>query len=222
MQALCKKALALDPDYPQACREWGSLLLEDGKGEVAGAYLEKAWSEGEEDVPAGILYALHLIASKRESEAIQLLQDLAGKEMSPRERTSILFNLGRCYRRLRNTTEAVGHLRRALEVDPGYVQIFKELFSIYMESEDLRAALECSEKITMIQPGNVEAMNDMGVLLFTLGRKEEAFEVLKTAVALNGSFRDALENLQQVAESLGFRTDLEPARNLLSGGNERG
>ncbi len=222
VRALCREALDMDPDYPEACREWGSLLLEDGKLEPAGRYLEKAWREGEADVPAGILYALYHIAGKRETEAIELLQGLGEEEMSPRERTSILFNIGRCHRRLGDISQAVMYFERALEVDPNYVRILKELFSIHMGSGDLRAALDCSEKITKIQPGNAEAMNDMGVLLFNLGRGEEAFEFLKRAVALDDNFPDALENLRQVAEAIG--TELDPAleRNAERRGNERG
>ncbi len=222
VRALYEKAVDMDPDYTDACREWGSLLLEDGKLEPAGAFLEKAWSDSEGDVPAGILYALYHIACKRDQEAIGLLQRLAEKEMSSRERTSVLFNLGRCHRKLGDKPQAVRCFETALEVDPNYDRILKELFSIHMESQDLLAALDCSEKITKIQPDNAEAFNDTGVLLFTLGRREESLEFLKRAVALDANFPDALENLRQVSESLGMKIASGLVQNGHSRANERG
>lgn len=216
---MIRKALEIDPGYPDANREMGALLLQMGEVDDAGGYLETAWLNDKDNAATGLIYALYKITGKREDEALLILQELADKDEGARTLASIYFNMGRCYRRLGNNDEAVRHFRQALQIDRNYVQALKEMFAVYMDRNDYVAALTCTEKIVKLQPDNAEVVNDMGVLLYTLGRGREAFEVLTRAVRLRADYKEAVINLRQVAESLGIPIEKELKQYALTTGN---
>jgi spore maturation protein CgeB/Tfp pilus assembly protein PilF len=206
---LLKKALEMDPAYPDASREMGTFLLQKGSVNEASLCLEKAWRNDEENVATGIMYSLCLITRKREREALGILEQLTERSEGTQTMASIYFNIGRCYKRLGENEEAIRHFEQALQIDPNYLQALKEMFALYMGNHDYRAALNCTEKMAKLQPNSAEVANDMGVLLYTLGRAREALEVLKGAVKLDTNHKEAVTNLKQVAESLGIPIDKE-------------
>jgi len=203
--ALIKKALAMDPGLDDARRELGSLLLQNGKPTEAEEHLIKAWSSDKDNVATGLMVVLCRFVQKREKEALDLLHELLNKDTCLLEKTSILYNMGRCHRRLGNPEEAKRFLEQAIEIDPAYIRAQKELFSIFAECQDYTSALVQLEKIIQLEPKNAEAVNDMGVILFTLGRKQEALDVLQRAIKVDRTYKTAYDNLMLVAEDLGVR-----------------
>lgn len=205
--ALLNQALAMDPGLDDAHRELGSLLLQNGKPVEAEVHLMEAWSGDRDDVASGLMVALCLLVQKREKEALDLLHALQDKDACLLEKTSILYNMGRCHRRLGNPEEATRFLKQAIEIDPAYIRAQKELFAIFAESQAYPSALARLEKIIQLEPKNAEPVNDMGVILFTVGRKQEALEVLQRAVRVDRTYKMAYENLRLVAEDLGVQID---------------
>ncbi len=72
-----------------------------------------------------------------------------------------------------------------------------------LESGHLQEALEFLGKAIAVCPSWDVNFNDLGVILWQLGRHDEAYTQFVRAVRLNAAFNDARENLRQAAEVLG-------------------
>lgn len=197
-----EQALSLDPDWEEPRRELGGFLLYRGDARQAEPHLAASWSRDPDHVPGGLLYGLCLLHLKKEQEALHVLLPLLERKACLLEKTSLLYNIGRCHRRLGDRKQAFRRLQEALELDPSYLRAHQELLSLHVEAQDFPAALQCLERIVELDPRNPEALNDLGVILHGLGRDREAFEVLQKALAIDPSYRPATKNLEIVAAAL--------------------
>lgn len=198
-----EQALALDPDWEEAGRELGGFLLYRGEAPQAAPYLAASWSRDPNHINGGLLYGLCLLHLKEEQKALEVLLPLLERKACLLEKTSLLYNIGRCYRRLGEREQALRRLSEAVKWDPSYLRAHQELLSMHVEAQDFSAALECIERIVQIDPKNPEAVNDLGVILHKLGRDREALEVFQKALALDPSYQPAAKNLQIVLAALG-------------------
>lgn len=200
--SVLQRALSLDPDWEEARRELGGFLLYRGDARQAEPHLAASWSHDPAHVPGGLLYGLCLLHLKEEPKALEVLLPLLEQKTCLLEKTSLLYNIGRCHRRLGDRREALRRLQEALDLDPSYMRAHQELLSMYIEAQDFAAALRCLERIVELDPKNPEAVNDLGVVLHTLGRDREALEVFQKALRIDPSYRPAAKNLEIVAATL--------------------
>lgn len=198
-----EQALSLDPEWEEARRELGAFLLSRGDARQAEPHLSASWSHDPGHVTAGLLYGLCLLRLKEERKALDVLLPLLERKSSLLERTSLLYNIGRCHRRLGQPEQALKRLYEAVELDPSYLRAHQELLSLHVEAQDFKAALERMERIVQIDSKNPEAFNDLGVILHNLGRDREALEVFKKALTIDPSYRPAAKNLEIVSAALG-------------------
>lgn len=197
-----EQALALDPDWQEARRELGGFLLYRGDARQAEPHLAASWLREPDHVPGGLLYGLCLLHLKEERKALEVLLPLLERKACLLEKTSLLYNIGRCHRRLGDRGAAIRRLQEALELDPSYLRAHQELLSLHIEAQDFASALRCLERIVELDPKNPEAFNDLGVVLHTLGRDREALEVFRKALAIDPSYRPAAKNLEIVKTAL--------------------
>ena len=72
-----------------------------------------------------------------------------------------------------------------------------------LEAGNLQEALTLLGKAIGVCPWWEVNFNDLGVILWQLGRHDEAYTQFVRAVRLNAAFNDARENLMQAAAALG-------------------
>jgi|GEM_PF-464639 len=197
-----EQALSLDPEWEEAGRELGALLLYRGDARQAEPHLYASWSRDPDHVPGGLLYGLCLLHLKEERKALDVLLPLLERKACLLEKTSLLYNIGRCHRRLGERDQALQRVREAVKLDPSYLRAHQELLSMHVEAQDFAAALECMERIVQIDSKNPEAFNDLGVILHKLGRDREALEAFEKALTIDPSYRPAAKNLEIVSAAL--------------------
>ena len=83
------------------------------------------------------------------------------------------FSLGNEYLKINEPAKAVPHLRRTVELDPGYSAAWKLLGKALTTVEDREAAIEAYEKgIAAAEvKGDKQAVKEMGVFLRRLQRE---------------------------------------------------
>ncbi len=77
---------------------------------------------------------------------------------------------------------------KAIELEPGNSNAFRNLSQLYRVQGFLQKALETSEKSLSLNPLNVVTISSHADDLSTLGRYDEAIEVLKSGLELNRDF----------------------------------
>jgi tetratricopeptide (TPR) repeat protein len=77
-------------------------------------------------------------------------------------------------RHAKRPAEAEAHCRYALSLNPDYAQGYKLLAELLTGRRDIRGAIAAYQRLTAIEPNNVAAHNNAGLLLRKLGRLEES------------------------------------------------
>ncbi|MDD5168475.1 MAG: tetratricopeptide repeat protein [Syntrophales bacterium] len=78
----------------------------------------------------------------------------------------------------------------------------------FFSEDDLPKARICFEKIIHKNPEHIEAINNLGVISFQEGNKEQAIEFFEKALFLDPVYKDALLNLFDLLRSSDRRGSL--------------
>ena len=91
--------------------------------------------------------------------------------------------------------EAMAHLRRAIELDPGNGRALWDLGQLLLERQDFPAAAGNLRAALATMPNVAELHNDLGVALASMGDVRSATGHFREAVALQPDFTEARNNL---------------------------
>jgi tetratricopeptide (TPR) repeat protein len=141
----------------------------------------------------------------------------------------VWFNLGGAY--LSSDTEkARAALRRALELQPDFIEALYDLGLIEQGRGNWSSALAYYGRAVEIQPEYWPAWNNLGNTLFTMGQRERALEYFEKTLRLNRDYWPAQYNiaivhfvtgryaaaLPRLRTVLDWRPDFREARYLLA------
>jgi tetratricopeptide (TPR) repeat protein len=138
-------------------------------------------------------------------------------------------NLGKALAARGRIEEAARHYRRALELNPRYIQALNNLGNLLARRGRTREAIELYERALAVDPGFVEVLNNLGKALADDGRPDEAEKHYRRALEIKPYFAEAHSNLGAAMEArnrpregiahyrraLELAPDLVPARNNL-------
>lgn len=83
---------------------------------------------------------------------------------------------------------AKNHLKKALELNPGYAWIYFHLANIYLWQEEFDNAVAALEKVIDLDPLNVAAHRNLGEVYLYAGQLDKAAEVLGRAIEMDPDF----------------------------------
>ncbi|MGB6031861.1 MAG: tetratricopeptide repeat protein, partial [Bacteroidota bacterium] len=84
--------------------------------------------------------------------------------------------------------QAIGYLKRALELDPNYVFALNLLGYLYMRIGEFERARECFERYASILPDNPNVYDCMGELYFRMGKLDMAVAEYKKTTDMDPNF----------------------------------
>lgn len=116
------------------------------------------------------------------------------------------FELGCQHERDGQWGDAEGAYRHALRAGGPTPDLCFNLANVLGELGKLESALERLQQTVELDPGHVQAWNNLGIVLAELNQPAEAAHALRTALKLYPAYADAHYNLADALETLGRTT----------------
>jgi tetratricopeptide (TPR) repeat protein len=210
---LFDSVIARRPDTADAYISLSHLYWESGQPDRAITTLENGLRQGAPDRDLRVRLGVYLSESGADpSRAITVLQGL------PQDDVEALNSLGIAYGAAIQYEDAVRTFTRVLSLDPTNGLAHQNLASMRLRqalatpdraaaSEWMQQAEAFARRAVQIDPGLAGAHTIMGVILSGTGRKNEAIDNWKRAVAIDGSEFNALYNLWLELASAGRRDE---------------
>ena len=203
-ERLLLEAIAGGVDYPDIHHTLGLIYHYWGKFEEAVREFEISLSRNPEYAEALMSLAITLNELGRYEEAKNAHQRVAGSLAKPSGRTTLgsffagkIANLhaelGELYLTLGITEEAITEYRKALQIAPGFPDLRVRLAVALREGGRFEEGLEELDRAMQDRPELVSALAQQGVILYLLGRKEEARKAWENAL-----FQDPQNKLVQL------------------------
>ena len=199
--ALLNSVIARRPDTADAYISLAHAYWESGQLQPAIATLEKALANGAPDRDVRIRLGIYLAESQTDpARAIKLLEGL------PVSDVEALNGLGVAYGGAGRYDDAIQAFKKVLALDPTNGLAYQNLASMVLRQalaakngggrgSMLQEAERYARQAIDTDPSLPKAYTTLGVVLAESGRKREAIDSWKRAVALDGREFDALYNL---------------------------
>jgi tetratricopeptide (TPR) repeat protein len=107
-------------------------------------------------------------------------------------------DLGRCLLRLKKTDEAIMHLKRNVELDPGADRVRAMLGAALFLKGDYEAAVTELETTLRLNPELYETQYNLGLSLEKLQRNDEASKAYRECLRIVPYFTPAQQRLQEI------------------------
>lgn len=119
--------------------------------------------------------------------------------------------LGQLFLKKNLVDDAIEHFRLALEIDPGYAEVYAYLGRALLMSGNVDRAIEVLGEGVEKAPDFADTHNYLGLAYLKAGQHAQAVEHLEQALALNDNYADAHFNLglALLAEDLQDPADIE-------------
>ena len=129
-----------------------------------------------EDPGAASVLARVAMMSERPQDALALLRPVL--ERNPTDREARAYSAAACYL----SADSSGYhreVKRLLDQDPGYVDVYLDLARILEQSRRNDEAIALYRRVLVREPENADALTGMGLLAMREGREEEARDYLE-------------------------------------------
>lgn len=197
---LLARAAALAPDDPLVLRNRARLALQTKKTDEAAQAITRALALSPTD-PENRLVAVAVLAARGQgSQAMALVNGLLADYPAYAE---ALVNRALLYMQSGALAAAVADARRALEVKPHLSQVWRLLATLHLRGQQRDEALTAFQHYCRLEPGDADALADLGELLRQAQRNPEALEVLARACALKPDLVAARVNLGVALQQAG-------------------
>ncbi len=205
---IVRRAIQVCPSFERGRRQLGSMLLKDGEYFEASRFLKSVWESETDNPQAALLYAMSLFMSSDFAMAHLVLDGVLSADTTPSQKATAWYQKGLIQKKMSQFEDARGAFTKALELDPTHFNSMQELALIYNNiglNEDALQMLRSKLDIT----GDASTMNDIGVISWQSGKKEEAYKWLIKALEKDPSNRDAVMNIYSVGTCLGYKGKLK-------------
>jgi len=197
---LLQEILDRKPDHVEALILYGRIMQERDNLEQAKQAYEKAIALDRSRENVFLLLGRIYLGEENDSEALRIFQALV--EEHPRSYPGHYF-LGKLFARQERYEAAEQEYKKALEIEPALLEPRFELLILYQRQGKPPAVLiDTYEKILDNNPGNVQAMMELGLLYWKNNRKEKAQELFAELGQRSGnSFEVILKVIQTYLET---------------------
>ncbi len=147
-------------------------------------------------------YLLGRIAYDAGNHAVGV--DCLGRALALTPHVPVLHRyLGLCYRAMGKLDETIARYRRALELQPDYVEALCSLGNALEEQGDRDEAEACYRRALDREPNHTPSLNNLGITLKRQGKLDEAVVCYRLVVQLKPDFTAAHNNLGNVLKEQG-------------------
>lgn len=105
------------------------------------------------------------------------------------------FNTGTQLKEAGKFDEAIGHYRKALDIEPDHVEVLNQLAEVYYAQSRLAEAIAACQKAVKLKPDFAEAYKTLGNVLQAQGKLEPATRAYSKAIEFKPEFAEAFANL---------------------------
>ena len=161
-----------------------------GRYEEAEQYLRHAIALKPEQANRYVNLGGVLYDQGRYEEAVDALTQAVALESTLLRVVELSFYKGRVAHRA-GRPEAAAHYMQAIELAPDHAEALRWLGHLRFEQQHYDEALELLQRFIAIAPGDAVAYSNMGVILYNLGRSEEALQRFDQALSLDPTLEDA-------------------------------
>jgi tetratricopeptide (TPR) repeat protein len=166
-----QKALAINPDYPNAKNDLGTALLKKGRADEAIACYQQALQIEPDYVKARNNLGNALLQEGRMEEAITQYQEVL--QIKP-DFAEACYNLGSILLQMGKADDALTHFQRALQINPNYVDARVDLGSVLLQKGRMDDAIAQFRQALQLNPGCAAAHINLGTALLQKGSAAEA------------------------------------------------
>ncbi|WP_052128458.1 tetratricopeptide repeat protein [Neosynechococcus sphagnicola] len=177
-----QQILDLDPHHPEALKQVGIALGQQGQWNDALAYLQTALAHAPEDADLHRQLGLVLEEMGDLQQAIACYQNAL--VLQP-EFPEAYNNLGIVLHAQGKVPEAIHAYQQALVIEPTFYKAYNNLGQVLRDQGDLLAALNCYQQAQKLQPEVSEIYRNLGLLYLDLGDLAAAIAAFEKAVVLN-------------------------------------
>jgi len=152
-----KKALSIKPDYSEASNYMGTIYLEEGLYDKAIEAFDRALSNVFYETPAKALNNIGWTYYKKGDYRTALIKYESALKREPDTITLLLIqkNMGVAYLAERNIDKAVFHLKKAIDIAPGMIELRYWLGISYLEAGNRKKAVEELRSVIEANPESV-------------------------------------------------------------------
>jgi Tfp pilus assembly protein PilF/peroxiredoxin len=190
-----ERALAVQPDFPEACNDLGTLLAQDGQLEPAIALFRRALAAMPEypDALNNLGYALLLSGHDQEARALYE-RAIALQPDFP----EALNNLGLLFGRGGDLAQAERYFRQALARRDDYAEAANNVALVLVSRGQSQEAITLLEEFLEKAPRAESVYITLAKIYFSLNRSPEGTAILERLLQRNPSHPVALEMLRQL------------------------
>ncbi|MBI4697846.1 MAG: tetratricopeptide repeat protein [Nitrospirae bacterium] len=176
--------------------------MREGNVRRAKEHLQHIWEKDPADIPSAILYSIALSLTKEDDKAEAVLEYILNTDVGHMEKASAYYQKAILQQKKGDLEGAADSYTEALKADPAHTNSMKELALIYMETgrQDEGLAMMKSRLSVLV---NEETLNDVGVIYWLLGQKEEAYKWFASALENNPFYKSAILNIAAAGEEIG-------------------
>ena len=166
-------ASKLNPSYQnsEANLALGDYEGSKGKGAVGGAGIDVGSFEST-SYTLGTAYVERGLVKEALKEFTKALTEM-------QEKDRVYIEIGKIHVSEGNTVKALASFLKALELNPQSARAFRLLGGVYHLSGDYHQAAVCYLQAFRLSSSDADVMNNLGVLLYQIGLKEEAERMFK-------------------------------------------
>ncbi len=113
------------------------------------------------------------------------------------------FNLGVSYQNRKDYVKAIEAYKRAIELDPNYIEAYNNLGILYQEIGDDHSAYETYQRLINVNPDYEKVYNNLGLLFYQRGQYGEALEAFQKALTINPKNLESYLNLGVIYKKQG-------------------
>jgi tetratricopeptide (TPR) repeat protein len=191
-EALCRQALAAQPDYVDALHLLGLIAYRTGRLSLTVELIRRAIGQDEQNAA----YFCSLGAALRDQGK---LDEAAAAHrqaicVNP-EFAEAYSNLGIALRDQGKLDQAVAALREAIRIKPNYAEAFSNLGAALRDQGKLDDAVAALREAIRVKPSLAVLHFNLGIALRDQGKLDEAVAVLREAIRIKADYAEAFSNL---------------------------
>ena len=204
--ACFRQSIARNPEYAEAYTNLGIVFQMQGNLNDAIALFRKAVELKPSLLPAHLnlgMCLMNLGQGEGAEESLRQVTILAAEQSAPLQHAAALQSLGVIAAQRGDFTQAETLLRRALELQPDYIDAHNNLGNLLQLTMRLSEAETCYRRVLELQPGYANAYYNLGNLLQQVNRLSEAESCYRDALKLKPDYAEANNNLGNVLQQTG-------------------
>ena len=195
-------ALEQDSDFLTTHINLGAILYALGRFEEAEIHLRRAIALNPQDVGLFRRLAEVLTPQGLYEEAIDVLAQAAALDPDSPQAAELHFLMGQVAEENGQPKAAVKYYMRTFEIAPRHAEAVRRLAHLRLEQQHYDEALELFQRLIAIDPSDPVAHGNMGIVLYYLGRSDEALQHFDQALSLNPTLETVRANREAVLEAM--------------------